>query len=222
MTEIAYGAALTTPMDRPFDVGDLLNALRSDGAARLDPVGFHYLEALYRRAQSHPEDVQGVLATRLVDAVGACRQRLAQRHGERPHAVDAVEHRSELADLVRSLAQHADAGTQALPGAKMDVHPELKSVQRSRKTWSRLSADQLFEQAIHHSPKNAGPINSHAVVLRSFALMRDTSPDYFHRFLSYVDTLLALDHDAKGVSDTKNASDSTKVRKTKPRAGRSR
>jgi hypothetical protein len=222
MTEIACGGVSALPVNRSSDVDEMLNALRSDGADRLDPVGFHYLEALYRRAQTHPEEVRRILETRLVDAVGACRQRLVQKQGEPPQPIDAVEHRSELAALVRSLAQHADAGTQALPGAKMDVPPELKSVQRSRKTWSRLSADQLFKQAVHHSPKNAGPINSHAVVLRSFALMRDMSPDYFHRFLSYVDTLLALDHDAKGVSDTKNASDSTKVRKTKPRAGRSR
>jgi hypothetical protein len=31
------------------------------------------------------------------------------------------------------------------------------------------------------------------LVLRSLALMRDISPDYLNRFMSYADTLLCLD-----------------------------
>ena len=48
-------------------------------------------------------------------------------------------------------------------------------------------------QALGQAPANAGPINSHMLVLRSLALMRDISPDYLNRFLSYADTLLCLD-----------------------------
>jgi hypothetical protein len=51
-------------------------------------------------------------------------------------------------------------------------------------------------QALDQAPKNAGPINSHMLVLRSLALMRDIAPDYLNRFMSYVDTLLCLDPDA--------------------------
>jgi hypothetical protein len=70
---------------------------------------------------------------------------------------------------------------------------ELKSVRYFRNTWSRLSAEKQVTQALGQAPKNAGPINSHVVALRSLALMRDTSPDYLNRFMSYVDTLLCLD-----------------------------
>ena len=59
--------------------------------------------------------------------------------------------------------------------------------------WSRLSAEKQVVQALGQAPKNAGPINSHVVALRSLALMRDISPDYLNRFMCYADTLLCLD-----------------------------
>jgi hypothetical protein len=75
---------------------------------------------------------------------------------------------------------------------------ELKAIRQFRNTWSKLSVDKQVAQALDQAPKNAGPINSHMLVLRSLALMRDTSPDYLNRFMSYVDTLLCLDQgDAK-------------------------
>jgi hypothetical protein len=43
------------------------------------------------------------------------------------------------------------------------------------------------------APKNAGPINSHMLVLRALTLMREASPDYLNRFICYADTLLCLD-----------------------------
>ena len=50
-----------------------------------------------------------------------------------------------------------------------------------------------MNQALEQAPKNAGPINSHALLLRSLALMREISPDYLNRFMSYADTLLCLE-----------------------------
>jgi hypothetical protein len=43
------------------------------------------------------------------------------------------------------------------------------------------------------APQNAGPINSHMVSLRSLTLMRDISPDYLNRFMTYLDSLSCLD-----------------------------
>jgi hypothetical protein len=54
----------------------------------------------------------------------------------------------------------------------------------------------MEKQVVHafaQAPKNAGPLNSHVVALRALTQMRDLSPDYLHRFLSYVDTLARLD-----------------------------
>ena len=48
-------------------------------------------------------------------------------------------------------------------------------------------------QAMAQAPQNAGPINSHMLVLRSLGKMREASPDYLGRFMVYLDTLLVLD-----------------------------
>ena len=59
-----------------------------------------------------------------------------------------------------------------------------------RGTWSRLSADRRLTQSLAKMPENAGPLNSHHLVHRALILMRDLSPEYLNRFMTYVDTLL--------------------------------
>jgi hypothetical protein len=48
-------------------------------------------------------------------------------------------------------------------------------------------------QATHRAPENAGPLNSHMLVLRTLGLMRELSPHYLRRFLSHTETLLWLE-----------------------------
>ncbi len=69
---------------------------------------------------------------------------------------------------------------------------ELKTVRESRDTWARLSVDKQLALAMKQAPENAGPINSHMLILRSLAMMQAISPDYLNCMVSYVDTLLAL------------------------------
>ncbi|MEO7952722.1 MAG: DUF2894 domain-containing protein [Polaromonas sp.] len=75
----------------------------------------------------------------------------------------------------------------------MEASSEMASVRRFREAWSRTAAEDQMNQAVRRGPVNAGPLNSHLLVLRSLALMRKLSPDYLRRFLSHVDTLLWLD-----------------------------
>ena len=98
-----------------------------------------------------------------------------------------------LADLVRDLSQQAAVDTDARSWEKDEARTELKTIRNFRNTWSKLSVDKQVAQALEQAPKNAGPINSHMLVLRSLALMRDISPDYLNRFMSYAETLLSLD-----------------------------
>jgi hypothetical protein len=51
-------------------------------------------------------------------------------------------------------------------------------------------------RTLQQAPKNAGPINSHMLVLRSLELMCDISPDYLDCFMSYAETLLCPDLEA--------------------------
>jgi hypothetical protein len=111
--------------------------------------------------------------------------------------LDAHEEGGSLAALVRQLEQNPDESTSGRFAKNRDESDhgrfELKTIRRFRSTWSKLSADTQVVQALAQPPKNAGPLNSHMLVLRSLALMRDLSPDYLARFMSYADTLLCLD-----------------------------
>ena len=140
-----------------------------------DPVQAHFVAALTRRLQTAPEAVQRVL-----------RERLQQTWPD--HATEAPPSRpartrapSPLAQLNRDIAANA-------PPAR-----ELRSAQRFRETWERLGAEAAVVKATHRAPENAGPLNSHMLVLRTLGLMRELSPHYLRRFLSHTESLLWLE-----------------------------
>lgn len=109
----------------------------------------------------------------------------------------ASEQCASLGALVRHLEQHYPEDSGMRLAGNTGSRPELKTIRNFRNTWSKLSADKQVAQALEQAPANAGPINSHMLVLRSLALMRDISPDYLNRFMSYADTLLSLDQGEK-------------------------
>jgi hypothetical protein len=83
------------------------------------------------------------------------------------------------------------AGADAF-GAPVDPG-ELASARRFRHAWnSGRTLDQL-QQAIARTPANAGPLNSHALAVRSLELMGELSTDYLRRFLVSVETLQWLE-----------------------------
>lgn len=145
------------------------------------------------------------------------------------HAASRQPHEAQrpLAELTRYLEQHtlehAEVSAPSQPTAPATAghasgwrrpRAELKSIRYFRNTWSKLSVDKQVALAIDQAPENAGPLNSHMLVLRSLALMRDTSPDYLNRFMSYVDTLLCLDHaDKKNRPQPKKPAKAKAVRK---------
>ena len=100
---------------------------------------------------------------------------------------------SPLSELSRYLARQSAAQSHVHRDGPGGLHSELKATQFFRTTWSKLSVGKRVTHELDHAPKNAGPINSHMLVLRSLTKMRDISPDYLARFTSYVDTLLNLD-----------------------------
>lgn len=100
---------------------------------------------------------------------------------------------ASLAELVRRLDQATAPGEGMVASAGPGAPAELKTMRHFSKTWSALSVDKQLAQAFEQTPLNAGPINSHNLVLRSLAMMRDISPDYLTRFTSYIDTLLRLE-----------------------------
>lgn len=204
-------------------------ALRMSGAEQLDPVRFHFIEALARRLRQHEGAVGRLLDGRLSEALAACsrhiehrrneaRQTVLRSSGQHPEAAEALQRlfaasdfggigrliarleerdrRSPLADLVRTGAQGlapGDGGGTSEASEARGPRCELKSLRHFHNTWSQRSADRQVAQAVERAPANAGPLNSHMLVLRSLAAMRDISPDYLNRFVSYADTLLRLE-----------------------------
>ena len=73
------------------------------------------------------------------------------------------------------------------------THRESPRVRQFRKQLRQISVQKRVSKAIARAPQNAGPINSHMLVLRALGLMRDISPDYLNRFMAQVDTLLCLE-----------------------------
>jgi hypothetical protein len=77
-------------------------------------------------------------------------------------------------------------------GEVPDPH-ELRSVRRFRRAWDRSQALERVDHAAARLPANAGPLNSHMLVLRSLDLMRELSPEYLRRFLVQLETLQWLE-----------------------------
>lgn len=185
-------------------------ALHERGAAHFDPVGFHFIEALSRRAARYQGEVRNVLDDRLAEALQNFSERFERAQGEAessndPLPQDGQGSQSPLAALAAYIAQASatDAGAAIEPDDELAgkaptdspaiAAEELKSIRYFRDTWSRLSVDQQLAQAVAQAPENAGPLNSHLLMLRALQRMRDISPEYLNRFLAYADALLWLE-----------------------------
>lgn len=191
--------------DGSIEAGVILDAWRARGDDRVDPVRFRFIEALTRRTVAHQGDTRRILddkVRKLMQAYGQAVDASAQVTNEaiacRVAAPQARSARGPLAELVDYIARPASshgidpAGEDA--AASHHVPPsEMKTLGYFRSTWSKLSADRRMTQSLATVPENAGPLNSHHLVHRSLALMRDLAPEYLSRFMSHVDTLLWLD-----------------------------
>lgn len=195
MTREVESALAVLPAPALSDGERALQALREQGADQLSPVDFHYMEALARRKNDQPPAVRHILESKLTQALATYQTQLERSQGRATAAEAAAQASAQttLGQLIQSMAQHTPEVDTAHWAPASASRTELKSVRQFRNTWSKLSAQKQVTQALGQAPKNAGPINSHMLVLRSLELMRDISPDYLNRFMSYADTLLCLD-----------------------------
>jgi Protein of unknown function (DUF2894) len=210
-------SAQPEPVKRLLD-DKLAHALAALKARLLAAQGEAH-EAIARMAPNHPQAVADLQRRFATGDYRGVQRTIADLKTGAPGTA--------LGELLKHLAQQAPA--QADTGLEGDVstapgaRPELKTMRYFRNTWSKLSVDKQVTQALHQAPKNAGPINSHLLVLRSLALMRDISPDYLNRFTSYIDTLLCLDHcDKAKQAVAKKAAEGDAGIKKKPRRARSK
>ncbi|KVH47517.1 DUF2894 domain-containing protein [Burkholderia diffusa] len=171
-----------------------LDAWREQGADRLDPVHFHRLDALEKRAAALDGDARALLDARLETLLEGFAQ-IVSRAGETAAASEKAEAnapapgRGLLGGLVEQLARDAQAD-------RRGIDPDL--IDYFRAMWSKVRTEQQYRQSFDQVPRNAGPLNSNSLVHRSLATMRELSPEYLQQFLSYVDALAWLEDLAGG------------------------
>lgn len=105
---------------------------------------------------------------------------------------------SPLATLNTHIAQATQLARQQIANTttgepQTTPWPTLRSAQRFQETWSRISAETEVVKAEQRAPDNAGPLNSHKLVLHTLSLMRSLSPDYLRGFLAQAESLLWLE-----------------------------
>ena len=95
----------------------------------------------------------------------------------------------------RVLASH---GVDTPSAPVTDARPrELKALRQVRAKQHSQRKRQRIEQAIHQTPSDAGPLNSHRLVSRALETLRDLSPAYLDHLVTQVDTLMWLEKRAK-------------------------
>ncbi|AKU11985.1 hypothetical protein AzCIB_2090 [Azoarcus sp. CIB] len=164
----------------------------SDCRERLDAAGRTAGDALAHGITRFPESVDTLLQYREAGDLAGLQRLLARLAGQGGQ--------SPLSGLLAHIGRHAPEGAAGSSGygdhgggAAFPAQPELKSLSYFRSTWSRLSLDRQLSDAFAQAPENAGPLNSHHLVLQALGQMRDISPEYLRQFMSYVDALLWLD-----------------------------
>jgi Protein of unknown function (DUF2894) len=176
---------------------EALATLQQGGADAFDPVTFHRLQSLSQRMLAHRGETRKRLEQSFEDLRSALANQLAQAHAEAGKQqgvfAPAIKPKSPLGDLLEEMGVVQNA-QQAMNDQHHLVLPQaLKAIQQFGSTWSELSIDSQVTQAIDQAPENAGPLNSHNLVLRSIAQMREISPAYLNRFITYIDTLMCLE-----------------------------
>ena len=98
-----------------------------------------------------------------------------------------------LAQLNATLAQASptlrEAQATGADAAAVAGREELSAVRRFRRVWASGRSQDQLARASARKPLNAGPLNSHALVLQALDLMQELSPDYLRHFLLHVESL---------------------------------
>ncbi|MFM0322556.1 DUF2894 domain-containing protein [Caballeronia glebae] len=154
----------------------MLEAWRANGDDRANPVRFHLIDALDKRASAYEGETRRMLDERVAQLLDAYRsdiERAAARH-----ATEKSE-RGPLAMLVEDIGK----------ASSMHETSHAQLLDYFRAVWSKVSAEKQLRDSLAQVPRNAGPLNSSSLVHRSLSLMREVSPGYLEQFLAYVDAL---------------------------------
>lgn len=195
-----------------LDARAVLDGWRASGADRANPLRFHLIDALARRAATYDGPARQRLDARLAGLIQAYESALTEAGGAAADLPAAPPDREPgpLAGLVAYLDNPGATGQSQTVDAEPDgacaagirprdplglraAYPELPLLDEFQALWSRFSADRQVRQSQEQVHKNAGPLNSNQLVHRALSLMREMSPGYLQQFLSYTDALMWME-----------------------------
>ncbi len=176
------------PGNGPEDWQSLMADLQAAGAAQRDAVRWHYIGVLATRANLQTGAAQARLHAKLHEALSDLKLRM-QARADLAAAKPALHPTSP--SPFKALLQALNPEAADKPEAS-SWRQDSPRVQAFRKQLGQLRVQKQVSQALAQAPQNAGPINSHMLVLRSLDLMQALSLDYLHRFMAHVDTLMFL------------------------------
>jgi hypothetical protein len=167
-----------------------LDTWREQGADRFDPIRFHVMDALERRATHHDGEVRRLLNERLSTLLDAYEVDLKRGWRRDQGITGASDNAAKTRGLLGALVDQAATVDGVSSSASLAV-PEV--LEEFRKLWSTLRTNSQVRQSLQQIPTNAGPLNSSALVHRAVTLMRELSPGYLQHFLGYIDELTWLE-----------------------------
>jgi len=195
----------------------MLDAWREQNADRLDPLRFHAMEALERRAAKLEGEVRRLLDDKLsalIDSYAGDLQKAAT--ADNTNSAQAAS-QGALVDLLEHIALSTATRNQILAAHNVtppsSSYPTLETLVEFKKIWSAVRTGSQVRQSLEQVPENAGPLNSGALVHRSIGLMRDLSPGYLQQFLSYIDALSWVEQINGSISATSEAPRAASTRK---------
>ncbi|HSD15898.1 MAG TPA: DUF2894 domain-containing protein [Thermomonas sp.] len=173
-----------------------LDAWRAAGTDRVDPVGFHRLEALARRCESADASMQALLQPRIDALAEAHAVAIARKPAASPAACG---HARPLAALVAECEARRGNGIDvddgnvgaALPAVE---HPQLPALQPARQLWKAVRTERQLRQSLQKPHEDTGPLNSAQLVNRMLLRMGEAAPGYLEQLIGYVDVLSELEH----------------------------
>ncbi|NIB42983.1 DUF2894 domain-containing protein [Pseudomaricurvus alkylphenolicus] len=215
--EVIKAAVAETATALPSGISERLQQLRSQSAHRFDPVRWRYIEALERRAREHKPTVAALVLGKAGSALDDYEHRwqchLSVKNSDSEISEpQTTEPRSALRALTLELLQDDLQPQQTwqqmsfgdrLQQQELDLlqkvdtgmsgASELKSVRLFRESLARVNASNRVAESVAKGPENPGPLNEHQLAIRSLRTLRELSPQYLNRFVSYMDTLFWLE-----------------------------
>ena len=199
---------------------DKIAALRSANAQSLDPVRFQYLESLARRAGEQRQSVANILAGKLQQALDDYPTVVKVTPKRQPTSIESPL--AALTQILAAQTDRPDRSANGLALDEYLRHQEaevlaefcstdpaepptsahqvagrpptgLESARLFRQHQAALSVESLVNKALLEKPESPGPLNPQMLAIKALTNMRDLSPHYLRRFVTYMDTLLWIE-----------------------------